>query len=302
MKERTWYKKYQPSTIDGYVFQNEDTKEKVMEYIANGDIPNLLIDGIQGTGKTTLAKIFINEFNIDPSDVKIINASNENGIDKVRDEISSWCMTYPRGKFKVVLFEEADGLSKAAQKALRSVIDESEDTTRFMFTCNYTKDIIDPLQSRFTNIHVDSFDEEQLVLHAANILDKENIEFDAELLIDHVEKHKPDLRKIINSIQAASISGTLKSPDELTTEGEDFIEEWKNVWSRRTSYAEVVKHIGYIDSYNFEKAYEIMYSSDAFEDKTKVIPIIAEHLYKAYTVSNQVINIDACLVRIFNDL
>lgn len=301
MKERMWYKKYQPSTIDDYAFQNEDTKIKVEDYLSKGDIPNLLISGIQGTGKSSLAKVLINEFDVQPSDVRIINASKESGIDKIRDDVSGWCMTYPMGKFKVVIFEESDGLSTAAQKSLRSLIDDASDTTRFIFTCNYINKIIPPLLSRFQNIHIDEFDEEALVLHAATILDNENITFDGDILIDHVEKYKPDMRKIINSLQECSITGELTSPDN-NSDNDDFIESWKSMWSRRTTYTELANFINMVDNNNFEEAYEIMYSSNQHKDASKSIPIIAEHLYKAYTVSNQMINLDACLIRLFNEV
>lgn len=302
MNERIWYKKYQPEHIKDYVFQNEDTKNKVLDYISNGDIPNLLIDGIQGTGKSTLAKIFINEFNVDPSDLRIINASSESGIDKIREDVSTFCKTYPHGKFKLVLFEEADGLSTAAQKSLRSIIDDASDTTRFIFTCNYASKIIPPLLSRFQNIHIDSFDEEALVLKTAEILDKETISFEPDTLIDHVEKFKPDLRKIINSIQECSVTGTLESPNNTSSSSENFLDEWSLAWNRRPTYDGLSKYVLFVDNNNFEQVFDIMYSSQFLENKERNIPIIAEHLYKAYTVSNQSINLDACLIRMFNDV
>jgi DNA polymerase III delta prime subunit len=200
-----------------------------------------------------------------------------------------------------VLFEEADGLSSAAQKALRSLIDDSSDTTRFIFTCNYVNKIIPPLQSRFQNIHIDSFDEEALALHAASILEGENITYDPDTLIDHVEKYQPDMRKIINSLQGSSISGTLTSPNASSSDDDDFMEMWAALWSRKSSYSELVKYVSMVDNNNFEQVYEVMYSSDSLTG-SNAIPIIAEHLYKAYTVSNQTINIDACLIRLFNDL
>lgn len=302
MNERIWYKKYEPSGISGYVFQNKNTEKKILNYLEKGDIPNLLIDGIQGTGKSTLAKVLINELNIQPSDLRVINASNESGIDTVRERIDRFSKTYPVGKFKVVLLEEADGLSKAAQKALRSLIDESNDVTRYIFTCNYSNNIIPALLSRFQNIHVDSFDFDALTMHVADILDAEDISFDPDVLIKHVELYEPDLRKVINSIQECSTSGTLSSPSDNRSEKDDFIEKWKALWSVKSSYNDLYNVLGYVDSSNFEEVYEIMYSSKMHDDNNKAIPIIAEHLYKAYTVSNQIINIDACLIRLFNDL
>ena len=147
MKE-LWVEKYRPKTIDGYVFRDNHQKEQVERWVKEGTIPHLLFSGNAGIGKTTLAKILLNELGIDGLDVLEINASRTNSVEDVRDKIVNFVQMIPFGDFKVVLLDEADYLSPNAQAALRGVMEEYHTTARFILTCNYPNRIIPALHSR----------------------------------------------------------------------------------------------------------------------------------------------------------
>jgi replication factor C small subunit len=140
MKE-LWVEKYRPNTVDGYVFRDDAQKQQVKQWIADGTIPHLLFSGNAGIGKTTLAKILLNQLEVNDLDVLEINASRTNSVEDVRDKIVNFVQMIPFGAFKVVLLDEADYLSPNAQAALRGVMEEYHTTARFILTCNYPVDV-----------------------------------------------------------------------------------------------------------------------------------------------------------------
>ena len=141
MKE-LWVEKYRPKTLDGYVFRDSHQKEQIESWVKQESIPHLLFSGNAGIGKTTLAKILLNELEINDLDVLEINASRTNSVEDVRDKIVNFVQMIPFGNFKVVLLDEADYLSPNAQAALRGVMEEYHTTSRFILTCNYPNRII----------------------------------------------------------------------------------------------------------------------------------------------------------------
>lgn len=304
MKERLWERKYRPAKIEDYIFQNKDHKEFVESFIVKNDIPNLLLSGIQGTGKTSLALMLIDLLNLSPLDVMKINASVESGIDTVRDRIINFCMPMPLGDYKIILFEEADRLSAAAQEALRSVIDEHSDTVRFVFTCNYVHKIIPALQSRFQSLEFEAFEKDHIYQMLIDIFVEEDITVnDEEILISHVETYYPDLRKIINSVQQSSVGGVLSEVISKTTSN-DVIDEWNRIWSSTPTLDALIALVPDVDNNNVDELYRVMYDnvSNLPDDAVlRTIPIIAEHLYRVPLVVDQEINMCACLINIFSD-
>ncbi len=200
MKE-LWVEKYRPKTINGYVFRDDHQRRQIETWIKDKSIPHLLLSGSAGIGKTTLAKILVQELGIEDYDVLEINASRTNSVDDVRDKITNFVQMIPFGPFKVVLLDEADYLSPNAQAALRGVMEEYHATARFILTCNYPNRIIPALHSRCQGFHVERTDLTEFTARVATVLVEEAVEFDLETLDDYVKVTYPDLRKCINLVQ-----------------------------------------------------------------------------------------------------
>ena len=213
MKE-LWVEKYRPNTVDGYVFRDEAQKKQIKTWIKDKSIPHLILSGVAGIGKTTLAKILINEIGIEDYDVLEINASRTNSVDDVRDKITNFVQMIPFGPFKCVLLDEADYLSPNAQAALRGVMEEYHATARFILTCNYPNRIIPALHSRCQGFHVERTDQTEFTARVATILVEENIEFDLDTLDNYVKVAYPDLRKCIQLVQQNSTEGNLVAPNK----------------------------------------------------------------------------------------
>ena len=200
MKE-LWVEKYRPNTVDGYVFRDDAQKQQVKQWIADGTIPHLLFSGNAGIGKTTLAKVLLNELEINDLDVLEINASRTNSVEDVRNNIINFVQMIPFGAFKVVLLDEADYLSPNAQAALRGVMEEYHTTSRFILTCNYPNRIIPALHSRCQGFHIERIDQTEFTTRVAKILMGEGVTPDLDILDTYVKATYPDLRKCINMVQ-----------------------------------------------------------------------------------------------------
>ena len=205
-----WVEKYRPTTLEGYV-GNEVIKNKIEDYLKQGSIQNLLLHGVAGTGKTTLAKLLVK--NID-CDYLYINASDERGIDTIREKIQPFALSMGFNDVKIVILDEADYLTPQAQATLRHTIETCSATTRFILTCNYLERIISPLQSRCQTFEITPPSKEEVYNHISNITAEEKL-FDVE--INDVQKvvniHYPDIRKIINTIQGSIVDGYVKIDD-----------------------------------------------------------------------------------------
>ena len=213
MKNQLWVEKYRPNSVSDYVFTDNRLKQQVEGWISDGMIPHLLLSGDPGTGKTTLAKVLINELGVEDYDVLEINASRENGVDIVRNKIGTFSQTMPFGKFKVILLDEADYTSAEFQAALRNDMEAYADTVRFILTCNYEHKIIPALrESRCHKVHISKPDRTEFTARAATVLVNEGIDFDLDVLDSYVRVSYPDLRKCLNQLQVNSSSGKLIAP------------------------------------------------------------------------------------------
>lgn len=209
-----WTEKYRPADTTGFIFQDPSQRKYVEKIISSGDIPNLLLYGVQGSGKTTLARILIRALDIDEVDVMQVDASRNNSVDFIRSNIIPFAESYPLGKFKIIHLEEFDYMSHNAQATLRVVMEEAASTCRFICTCNFENKVIPPLKSRMQSIAFKAPIEDDVVVRMIEILDQERVNFDPDVLYAYVKQAYPDIRKIINNIEQAAVGGTLLSPKE----------------------------------------------------------------------------------------
>jgi len=215
-----WVELYRPSTVRDYVWVNKEQENTIKTWIMDQYIPHLLLSGSAGTGKTTLAKVLVNELDIDAGDFLHINASRDNSVDVLRNKITNFCSTMPMGKFKVVLLDEADYISMPAQAILRGMMEQYSDGVRFILTCNFPNKIMPALRSRVQQMSFKNVDQTEYTAKLATILGKEKIDFDLETLDLYVKACYPDLRKAINAIQMRSSSGKLTEVTADETEGD----------------------------------------------------------------------------------
>lgn len=222
MKE-LWVEKFRPKTIDGYVFVDDAQREQVQSWIKEGVIPHLMLSGSPGTGKTTLAKMLINELGVDEYDVMLANGSKEARKVEWVDKLISFCQTMPFGKFKIVLIDEADFMNiNSVQPALRNLMEDYSQTVRFILTCNKPHQIMSAIHSRCQGFHITKTDHTEFTARVATILVNEGIEFDLDTLDSYVKATYPDLRKCLNLVQPNSQSGKLSPPGEADRSARDW--------------------------------------------------------------------------------
>jgi DNA polymerase III delta prime subunit len=297
-----WVEKYRPKTVDECILP-KDTKKYFKDIVRKGEIQNMLLCGTAGTGKTTVARALCEELK---SDYIIINGSEESGIDVLRTKIKQFASTISfTGNTKVVILDEADYLNpNSTQPALRGFIEEFANNCRFIFTCNFKNRIIPPLHSRCAVIEFKIPKEEKPKLAAeffkriTNVLASEGINADNKVVARVIEKYFPDFRRTLNELQRYSQSGSI---DEgiLTFVGDvnmkDLIEAMQEKdWKKMRGW--VTNNLDNDPVSLFRKIY------DTFVPMTQQVPqlvlTIADYQYKAAFVSDQEINLVACLTEI----
>ena len=200
-----WVEKYRPSSLDTYI-GHDHLKGKVKVYLESGDLPHLLLHGKAGTGKTTLAKILMN--NID-CDYLYINASDENNVETVRTKIKNFASSVGFKDYKIIALDECDYITPNAQAALRNLMETFSKHCRFILTCNYVERIIDPIQSRCQSFQIIPPSKKEVALHLTNILDSEQVLYEVSDIGLLVNGGYPDIRRVINSTQRNVIDGKL---------------------------------------------------------------------------------------------
>jgi len=297
-----WVEKYRPKSIDGYVFRDAHQRKQVETWIRDKSIPHLLLSGNAGIGKTTLAKILINEIGIEEYDILEINASRTNSVDDVRDKITNFVQMIPFGPFKVVLLDEADYLSPNAQAALRGVMEEYHSTARFILTCNYPNRIIPALHSRCQGFHVERTDFTEFTARVATILVEEAVDFDLETLDNYVKVTYPDLRKCINLVQQNVQEGKLLPPNK----GDEGTADWKFDMVELFNAGKLNEArkllCGKLRAEEMEEVYRWLYDNIAiFGEEAKqdnAILIIKQGLVDHTLISDPEINLSATLVKL----
>ena len=301
MKE-LWVEKYRPSTVDGYVFRDDAQRQQVKQWITDGTIPHLLFSGNAGIGKTTLAKILLNQLEINDLDVLEINASRTNSVEDVRDKIVNFVQMIPFGAFKVVLLDEADYLSPNAQAALRGVMEEYHTTARFILTCNYPNRIIPALHSRCQGFHIERIDQTEFTARVAEIVLTEGVTPDLDILDTYVKATYPDLRKCINMVQMNCVDGKLVPPAKADTGDADYKIEMVELF-KAGKIGQARKLVcSQARPDEIEDIYKWLYDNiDLFGDEEKqesAILIIKQGLVDHTLVSDPEINLAATLIRL----
>ena len=294
-----WVEKYRPTTLEEYV-GNETIKNKIADYLKQGSIQNLLFHGVAGTGKTTLAKLIAKNLNCD---LLYINASDERGIDTIREKIIPFASSMSFSGVKIVLLDEADYITPQAQATLRNTIEACSNTTRFIFTCNYLERIISPLQSRCQTFEIIPPSKTEVIEHVSNIAAKEAM---LEVSVNDVQKvvstHYPDIRKIINTIQGSIVDGVIKI-DDTSLKNTQLGGLIVDALIRKAKLSEIRQILADSGAREFDDLFKHIYdkSSTLFgEREGEAILIIAKYQYEYTFVLEKEICIAAMLNKLLN--
>jgi DNA polymerase III delta prime subunit len=307
MTEFLWTEKYRPQKIDDCILPRR-LKEVFQEYVTKGEIPNLLLCGTAGVGKTTVATAMCEEIGLN---YLFINSSEDRGIDMLRTKIMGYASTVSlTGGRKVIILDEADGLTPDAQDALRGAIEAFSSNCTFILTCNFKAKLKDALHSRCSVIDFTLRKDEKPTMaglffkRLRDVLDKEGVNYDKNALAKIVEKFFPDYRRTLNELQRYSNSGSIDAGvvaqiSDITTIA-DLVKHLKD-----KNFTEMRKWVTVnadIDpSRIFRKIYDGMYSYLKPETIPQCVVILAKYQYQAAFVADQEINLTACLTEIMVD-
>ena len=305
MKENSLFvEKYRSKVLDEYI-GNEQLKQIVSQYINNNDIQNLLLYGTPGTGKTTLAKLIVNNINCD---FLYINASDERGIDTIRDKVQGFASSASFKPLKIIILDEADFLTIQAQASLRNIIETYSRTTRFILTCNYLERIIDPLQSRCQVLKITPPSKKEVAQHVANVLDQEDISYENFNIAFIVNKHYPDIRKILNTCQVNTVDGELVIDTSILTSSnytDAILKELKA--ANKSSFNNIRQILADSNLSDFEEIYRFLYDNlDEYAKndlaKISIIIEIENYMYHANFRVDKEINVMALICSILKTI
>ena len=299
-----YVEKYRSKTLNEYV-GNDQLKQIIHQYIKNNDIQNLLLYGTPGTGKTTLAKLIVNNINCD---FLYINASDERGIDTIRDKVQGFASSASFKPIKVIILDEADFLTIQAQASLRNIIETYSRTTRFILTCNYLERIIDPLQSRCQVLKITPPSKKEVAQHISTILDQENIYYEVSDLALVVNKHYPDVRKILNTCQVNAVECKLTIDKSLIASNnytDAILKELKA--ANKSSFKNIRQILADSNLNDFDEIYRFLYDNlDEYgkNDLAKAIIIIEieNYMYHANFRIDKEINVMALISKILQTI
>lgn len=294
MQHTLWTERYRSQTLDQYI-GNDELKATISSWILKNDIPHLLLHGKAGTGKTTLAKLITQNINCD---VMYINASDENGIDTIRDKVKSFASTSTFRPLKVVILDESDYLTINAQASLRNIIETFSAKTRFILTCNYVERIIEPLQSRCQAFKIETLSKPLIASHIADILTAENITYHLKDIAKIINANYPDIRKIINVTQQNTINNEL----ELTKIDTKFnISDVVSLIKGKDAFKSVRQYLVDNNISDFEPMYRALYD-ELGKDNGMITMTLADYQFKHATVVDKEINFCACIASIIQIL
>ncbi len=299
MKEHSLLvEKYRPVQLDDYV-GNEHIKKTISQYLSQNDIQNLIFYGPAGTGKTTLAKLIVKGLDCEHL---YINASDERGIETIRDKVSGFASSASFKPLKVVILDEADFLTIQAQASLRNVIETFSRTTRFILTCNYIERIIDPLQSRCQTLKVIPPSKADVAAHLAHVMVIEGIIHDLEDIKIIVNQYYPDLRKCINTIQLSTQDQKLVIDKSVLVSSNYMTQVVKELTGKK-SWKEIRQIIANANVQDFEELYRYLYdNADKYAPGKEgmVAIMINEYSYQSNFRIDKEINCMALINQLIN--
>ena len=297
MKKHTlWIEKYRSQTLEQYI-GNDAIKTRIADCIASNDIPHFIFSGTAGTGKTTLAKLIVNNIKCD---YLYLNASDENGIDMIREKVKGFASSATFNPIKVVILDESDFLTQPAQAALRNIIEEYSINTRFILTCNYIERLIEPLTSR-CEIHIlKPPSMPDVARHiCTNILDVEGVEYDLKNVAMLVKEYYPDIRSVIKNLQAGVKDNKYQwialSTDWLSKVVEILKSRDKKAWY---TIRQIVADAQIDD---FQIAYRYMFDNlekYSHGHDAEISVVLDDHIWRAGVVPDKEINFAAAIAKI----
>ena len=307
MADFLWVEQYRPKTIEDCILP-EQTKKTFLEFLKQGEIPNMLLSGTAGTGKTTVARALCEQLN---ADYIVINGSDEGRqIDTLRHKIKNFASTVSfntESKHKVVIIDEADYMNaESVQPALRNFIETFYKNCRFILTCNYPYKFIEPLRSRFTQIDFKIVNGQKvktataLLTRLGKILDEQKVSYDKKVLAELIQKYYPDFRKTINELQRYSVNGKIDSGIFYNQKEADIKSLFASL--KKKDFNETRKWVVNNLSVAPADLFRIIYDSSKEHLHPQSVPqailLLAGYQYKSAFVADQEINMVACLTEI----
>jgi len=297
-----WVEKYRPSKLDDYV-GNEHLKNKVSGYIENEDVPHLLFFGKAGTGKTTLAKLIVSSIECD---FMMINASDENNVETVRNKVKNFASSMGFKKYKIIILDEFDYMTPQAQAILRNLMETFSRHCRFILTCNYIEKIIEPIQSRCQTFQITPPTKKDVAIQMSKILKSESVEFDPKDLVPIIDSSYPDIRKIINTCQLNSLKGKLQVDVQNLLENDyklKVLEVLKSDDDKRNKYMKIRQTVLDSKATDFSDLYTLLYEKVddyAGENTANVILVLGDGVAKSAVAIDKEIIAAATLIQILN--
>ena len=299
MKQHSlWIEKYRSETLEQYI-GNDAIKDRIADCIAKNDIPHFIFSGTAGTGKTTLAKLIVNNIKCD---YLYLNASDENGIDMIREKVKGFASSASFNPIKVVILDEADFLTQPAQAALRNIIEEYSMNTRFILTCNYVERLIEPLQSR-CELHILKPPTKGAVAKhiCTNILDVEGVTYEMSDVAKVINEFYPDVRSIIKVLQ----SNVKDSKLTITTLDDNWCKQLVQILNKRDTKAwyQIRQLVADAQVDDFQIAYRYMFDNLAefsYGHDAEISVILDDFIWRAGVVPDKEINAMACIAKILD--
>jgi replication factor C small subunit len=297
-----WCEKYRPIDLSTYV-GNETVKETIQSYLETNDIPHLLFYGKAGTGKTTLAKLIVNTIKCD---WMIINASDENNVDTVRNKVKNFASSVGFAGFKVIILDEFDYMTPNAQAILRNLMETFSKHCRFILTCNYIEKIIDPIQSRCQTFAITPPTKKDVAVQVAKILDTEGVRYDIKNVAEIINSYYPDIRRVINTCQLQSVKGELRVDKQIMVESDfktKLIELLKAKDEKRNTFINIRQAVADNKLNDYSEMYTMLYDKVdeyAAGNTANVILTIADGVSKDALVVDKEIVFMATIIQILN--